>query len=410
MDAVQNPYVPGAGLWPPELAGRERERSLFAALLDRLEAGRGERGIVLTGYRGVGKTVLLEEFRLMAGRRGWVVAFMEAGPNGPFRLSVARALTASLRAVSLRQRASERLRRALGAFKSFSLQASPDGSMAIGIDVDPVAGRADSGDLELDLSELLVDLGVAASEMDAGVLLLVDELHELPLPDIAAVAGAAHQANRLQLPVAVSGAGLPNLPGVLIEAKSYAERLFAYHSIGALNEADAAAALSRPAEALGVTWQPDALAHAVGASGGYPYFLQAFGKQVWDYAPGPDSITADDARAGVEAAQRGLDEGFYGSRWARATPAQRAYLAAMAAEDGDGGVSSGQVAERLGKSHSDLGPHRDQLIRKGLIYPPERGTVAFTAPGMAAYIRRLKEDPNPLRRSPPALSHPSVGS
>ncbi len=389
MDSVQNPYTPGASQRPPELAGRGSERSLFGVLLDRLEAGRAERGIMLTGLRGVGKTVLLEELRLMAEGRGWVYAFVESGSSRQFRRRTARALTSSLRATSLRHRSSTRLRGALGVFRSFSLKASPDGSMTFGINVDPEVGRADSGDLELDLTELLVDLGEAVSDFKAGVLLLVDELQELPLPDLAAVAGAAHQTNRLRLPVAVAGAGLPNLPSELTKAKSYSERLFAYRRIGVLNERNAAEALYRPAEALKVTWQPEALAYVVTASGGYPYFLQAFGKKIWDHAPGPHRITADDARVGVAAAQSELDEGFYGSRWARATPAQRSYLAAMAAEsDNDGPVSTGQVADRLGKTHSDLGPHRDQLISKGLIYAPEWGMVAFSVPGMSAYIKR----------------------
>ena len=394
MDPIQNPYAPGAGQRPPELAGRERERSLFALLLDRLGAGRAERGIVLTGLRGVGKTVLLEEFRSMAARRGWVVAFIEAGSSQPsFRRLAAQALTGSLREASLRYRLSDRLRRALGAFRSFSLKASPDGSVSVGIDIDPVAGRADSGNLEVDLVELLDDLGKAAAEFNVGVLLLIDELQELPRPDVAAIAGAAHHTNRLQLPVAVASAGLPDLPAVWVGAKSYAERLFAYCRIDALDRNGAEEALRLPAEALQVAWQPDALSHVVDVSGGYPYFLQVFGKKIWDYAPGPDVITAADATVGVEAARIELDEGFYRSRWERATPAQRPYLAAMAAESDNDGVpiTSGQVAARLGKTHRDLGPHRDQLIRKGLIYVPERGQVAFTVPGMSAYIKRSSD-------------------
>ena len=390
MDPVENPYAPGAGQRPPDLAGREHERDAFDVLLDRLEAGRPERGVMLTGLRGVGKTVLLEEYRSQAEKRGWVVAFVEAGSSRPFRLLAAQALTSSLRANSLRHRSSAKLRHALAVFKAFSLKASPDGSVSLGIDVDPVSGRADSGDLELDLTELLADLGEAAADFDAGVILLVDELQELPHPDVGAVAGAAHHANRLQLAVAIVGAGLPNLPTVLTEAKSYAERLFSYHRIGALGDDDAARALARPAAELNVTWHPDALNHTVDAAAGYPYFLQAFGKTIWDFSPGPDRITLDDATVGVTAAQSGLDHGFYGSRWERATPAQRGYLTAMAAaaNDDDAPVSSGEVADRLGKTHSDLGPHRDQLIRKGLVYAPERGLVAFTVPGMGGYIRR----------------------
>jgi len=183
------------------------------------------------------------------------------------------------------------------------------------------------------------------------------------------------------------GTGLPNLPRVLTEARSYAERLFAYRRIGALDEAAASEALSRPTEGLGVAWLPGALNRAVSASAGYPFFLQAFGKHIWDRAPGPDAITLDDAVAGAGAAQLELDEGFYGSRWERATPSQRSYLEAMA-EEGDDPVATAGVAARLGRPQAAVGPHRDQLIKKGLIYSPRRGTVAFSVPGMGAYIER----------------------
>ena len=388
MDPVRNPYSPGAGQRPPELAGRESELATFEVVLDRLAAGRAERGVLLTGLRGVGKTVLLEEFRSLADRRGWVSAFIEADSDRPFRLLACRALTSSLRSTSLRHRTSARFRSALRVFRSFSLQASADDSIGIGIDVDPLDGRADSGDLELDLSELLTDLGEAAADFGAGVLLLVDELQEIPRPDIAALAGAAHRTDRLRLPVAVCGAGLPNLPTLLTEAKTYAERLFAYRRIGALARSEAADALRLPTEALGVTWQPDALDHAAEAADGYPYFLQVFGKRIWDSAPGPGVISADDARVGVLLAQGDLRDSFYGPRWERATPAQKAYLTAMAAEGTDDGTApSGRVAARVGKSHRELSTSRDHLIRRGLVYAPARGLVAFTVPGMASFIR-----------------------
>ena len=390
MDPVLNPYAPGAGLRPPEMAGREAERSRFRVLLDRIEKGRPERGLILTGLRGVGKTVLLDELRSMADQREWIVGFVEAGMNRPIRELAARALMRSLRATSIRRRSSARLRRALGVFKSFSLKASPDGSLSFGIDIEPVSGLADSGNLELDMTDLFLDLGEAASEMGAGVLLLVDELQELASSEIAALAGAVHQTNRLRLPVAIVGAGLPNLPSVMTEAKSYAERLFGYLGIRALSATGASDALRRPAETLGVTWQADALAHAVDASGAYPYFLQVFGSKIWDYASTAHSITFDDARVGVRVARSDLDEGFYGTRFERATPAQRVYLAAMSAEGADAlPVTTRQVASRLGKTQGRLGPYRHELIRKGLIYAPARGQVAFTVPGMGAYIERL---------------------
>jgi len=387
MDPALNPYAPGAGQRPPELAGRAAELAGLEVTIERLAAGRADRGIVLTGLRGVGKTVLLEEFRASAERQGWLSAFVEADPGRPFRLLLARALTGSLRAASLRRRSSARLRNALRAFRSFSLTASPDGSIGVGIDLEPLDGRADSGELELDLSELLVDLGEAAAEFGAGVLVLVDEMQEVPRADLAALAGATHQTNRLGLPVAVCGAGLPNLPGVLTEAKTYAERLFAYRRIGALEEAEAAEALRRPAAALGVTWQLSALDLAVKSAKGYPYFLQVLGKAIWETAPPGEAISAVDAQYGIEAAQVDLRESFYGPRWERAAPAQQAYLTAMAAEaDTDGTAPSGAIADRLGRSQKQLSATRERLIRQGLIYASGRGQVAFALPGMAEFI------------------------
>lgn len=392
VDPVANPYAPGAGQRPPELAGRDDEQSRFRILLDRLEAGHAERGIVLTGLRGVGKTVLLDELRSMAEQRRWIAAFVEAGEDRPFRVLAAGALTASLRATSWRHRSSTRLRQALGVFKSFSLQGSPDGSIAVGIDVDRATGRADSGNLELDLSELMTDLGEAAADLDTGVLLAVDELQALPRPDLAAILAAAHQMNRRRLPVVVAGAGLPNLPARLMDVKTYAERLFTYSRVDALGPNEADRALMRPAEALGVSWQRAALERTFENSGGYPYFLQLFGKAIWDFAPGPHVITAEDAAAGLAWARRELDANFYGTRWERATPVQRTYLAAMSLEAGDADIPvlTARIASRLGKSHRDLGPCRDQLIRKGLIYAPGRGLVAFTVPGIGAYINSLE--------------------
>lgn len=386
----RNPYRPGAARQPPEMAGREAESAQFRDLLDYMEEGGAERGIILTGLRGVGKTVLLEEMRRMADERGWVYAFVEAGLQSSFRLSVTWSLTESLRVTSLRHRTSARLREALRVFKSFSLKSLPDGSVSFGIELEALAGRADTGNLEMDLSELLTDLGGTAVGLGVGVLLIVDELQDLPLADITAVAGAVHQTNRMELPVAVVGAGLPNLPAVLTEAKPYAERLFDYRSIGALGAEDAGRALRLPAESRGVVWEEEALAYVVEASAGYPFFLQTFGSKVWECAPGPDDLTLADAEAGVAAGRRGLEQGFYRSRWERATPAQREYLTAMAiAGQDDQPVSTRGVVEYLDKTHSDASPARSELINKGLIYSPGRGRVDFTAPGMADYIRMV---------------------
>lgn len=220
--------------------------------------------------------------------------------------------------------------------------------------------------------------------------MIVDEVQDLPLADIAALAGAVRQTNRLELPVAVVGAGLPNLPAVLTEAKSYAERLFEYRNIGFLGAEDAGRALRLPAESRGVVWEEAALDYVVEPSAGYPFFLQTFGSKVWECAPGPDDLTLADAEAGVAAGRRGLEQGFYRSRWERATPSQREYMAAMAmAGQDDSPVSTRGVVDYLDRTHSDTSPARRELINKGLIYSPERGRVDFTVPGMADYIRRV---------------------
>ncbi len=386
MDAAINPYAPGAGQRPPELAGRDEEVRSFEILMERLERRLPERGSILTGLRGVGKTVLINEFRGIAERRGWIAAKVEARSDAPFRRLASQSLNQAMRAAHGRGKGKDRLERALRVFKSFSLRTSPDGSFAVGIDVEPERGRADTGDLETDLTELFIDVGEAAGQLQVGMALFVDEMQDLEGGDLAGISGACHETGQRNLPVAVIGAGLPSLPADLTEAKSYAERLFTYRSLGPLAAGDATTALTVPAEALDVTWSAPALELVIAEAQGYPYFLQAYGKCTWDYAAG-SPFSLDDARAGIEVARRDLELGFYGSRWERATPAQRAYLRAMA-EDPDDPSSTAEVARRLGRRPSDVSVARDQLIRKGLVYAPDRGAVAFTVPGMAAFIRR----------------------
>ncbi len=386
MDPVQNPYSPGAGRRPPELAGREPEINRFDVLRQRIESGMSDRGLMLTGLRGVGKTVLLNEFRARAEQRGWIVAKVEAGGTRPLRVLAAQSFNQALRSATGRFGLSDRLRRALGAFKSFTLKVAPDGSLALGIDVDATRGRADTGDLEVDLSELTLDLGETAREFGVGVMLLVDEMQDLAAVELAAIAGASHEAGQRDTPFIVVGAGLPSLPVALTEAKSYAERLYEYHGIGALDGAAAVSALVRPAKARGVEWRHEAAELIIETSARYPYFLQVFGNATWNYAEG-SPIDADDATVGVEAGRRELDIGFYGSRWERATDSQRTYLRAVA-RGGDGPSSSAEVARRMGRRPSDLSVARDQLIKKGLLYAPDRGAIAFTVPGMAEFITR----------------------
>ncbi len=343
----------------------------------------------MTGLRGVGKTVLLNELADRARREGWIVASVEADSSDggrSLRQQVAQTFNRALREARGSWGVADRVRRALATFKSFSLRTDPSGGMAIGIEVDPERGRADSGSLDTDLTDLGLDLAAAAAELQVGVVLFIDEMQDLTEPELAAVCQVCHEGGQQNAQFYVVGAGLPSLPRVLSEARSYAERLFDYWPIGALDEADASAAVTRPAEDVDVVWEPDAVSTVVRHAAGYPYFLQEFGKAAWDFAAGP-VIALEDAQAGIGAGTERLDHGFFKSRWERATPSEREYMRAMAA-DGDGPSQSGEVARRLGKKSTAVGPTRANLIHKGLVYAPEHGVIAFTVPGMADFITR----------------------
>lgn len=392
VDPVDNPYAPGAGLRPPELAGRDPDVGSFETILARAASGRASQSIVLTGLRGVGKTVLLNDLADRARHRDWVVAQVEARADGDsrdasFRTMMARSLNQSLRQVMGTSGFRDKLRSALATFKSFSITTDPSGALALGIEVDPRHGRADTGSLELDLSELALDLAGSAADLGTGVVVLIDEMQDLQRDELAAICTAVHETGQRTLPFYVVGAGLPSLPGDLAEARSYSERLFAFRPIGRLNSEDAAVAVIKPAEHQRASWSQQAVDVVVEASAGYPYFLQEFAKASWDYSPGP-TIELDDAKVGVQAGREKLDAGFFRSRWNRATPAEREYLRAMS-EDGEGPSSSGEIARRLGKTRvQQVGPTRAKLIHKGLLYAPEHGLIAYSVPGMSAFLSR----------------------
>ena len=401
MDPVRNPYAPGAGQRPPELAGRDRELAAFDVVLERVATGRPERSLVLTGLRGVGKTVLLNALRSQAVRRLWGTGKIEARPDQPVRRPVAGALHMAVRELAPRHRDPERVDAFLGVLKAFALR-EPAGSGSRtgsarrpaprwdpGIDVPAARGRADSGDLEIDLTELLVDAGSLAQDVGAGIALFVDEMQDLGAAEVSAVCGACHELSQAGLPLIVVGAGLPHLPSVLSSSKSYSERLFRYVRIDRLERADADRALTAPAEREGVAYDPAALDALYAHSGGYPYFVQAYGKAVWDAAPTSPVQPADVAAAAPEA-EGELAVGFFGSRYERATPAEREYMRAMAdlgAAQADGPVPTAEVARSLAKRPASLSPARDSLIKKGLIYSGERGSVAFTVPHFGRFLR-----------------------
>jgi hypothetical protein len=389
MDPVRNPYAPGAGQRPPELAGRDREIQQFEVVLERVARARPERSMVLTGLRGVGKTVLLNTFRSMALQRLWGTGKLEARPDQSIRRPVANALHVAVRELAPRHRAPDRIDDFLGVLKAFALRdpKAPKGasSVNLGIDVPAARGRADSGDLEVDLTELFSDAASVAADLGVGIALFVDEMQDIPAADVSALCAACHELSQVGGPLIVVGAGLPHLPSVLSASKSYSERLFRYARIDRLDRDAADQALIAPAEREDVIFKQEALDALYAAADGYPYFVQAYGKVTWDVAAA-SPVTAADVSVAAPEAEGELAVGFFGSRYERATPAEREYMRAMAAI-GDEPVPTSAVAEELGRRPSSLSPSRDGLIKKGLIYSSERGLIAFTVPHFGKFLR-----------------------
>jgi hypothetical protein len=389
VDPVRNPYAPGAGQRPPELAGRDRELAQFEVVLERVARCRPERSMVLTGLRGVGKTVLLNSFRSMALQRLWGTGKIEARPDQSIRRPVAAALHMAVRELAPRHRAPDQIEYFLGVLKAFASRdpKAPKGSFTphLGIDVPPVRGRADSGDLEIDLTELFADAASVATDLSVGIALFIDEMQDVPAGDVSALCAATHELSQTGGPLIVVGAGLPHLPSVLSASKSYSERLFRYVPIDRLDRAAADQALLAPARREGVDFTTAALDALYQAADGYPYFVQAYGKVTWD-AAAATPVTAADVEVAGPQAEAELAIGFFGSRYDRATPAEREYMRAMAML-GDEPVPTSQVADELGRKPSSLSPSRDALIKKGLIYSSERGVIAFTVPHFGKFLR-----------------------
>lgn len=395
MDPVRNPYAPGAGQRPPELAGREKQIEAFEVVLERIALGRPERSVMLTGLRGVGKTVLLNKLRSAAIARRWGTGKIEARPGQGLRRPLSSALHMAVREIAPSHRDPERVEHFLGVLKSFALRASADKGMRErwqpGIDAVAVHGRADSGDIEIDLVELLLDAAELARDVGVGIAIFIDEMQDVEADDVSAICGACHELSQDGAPLIVVGAGLPHLPAVLSASRSYSERLFAYHRIDRLDRESADRALTVPAGWEDVEFTGDALDDLYIAADGYPYFVQAYGKVVWDQAA-RSPITPDDVRVASPLAQEELAVGFFGSRYERATPAEREYMQAMAdVADDDGHVATAAIAKELGRKPASLSPARDGLIKKGLIFSAERGAIGFTVPHFGRYLRGQTE-------------------
>ncbi len=398
MDVYENPFRPGAGTRPPALAGRDDLIAGFRATLGHAKQGRPSASVMPVGLRGVGKTVLLNQFADDAAELGFRVGFIEAPGSGALAQLVARRVRkillefdrGSLRGLSTA------VARALRVFKSFSVTLTPHGAASLALDIEPERGEADSGDLSDDLTDLLVATGEAAAERGAGVLLAIDEVQNLRRDEFEALIMAIHRTTQRNLPVVLVATGLPSLPGLAGTAKSYAERLFRFPVIGALNAQEAHEALEAPVRARDAAFTGEAIDAIVAVTQGYPYFLQEWGYEVWNRAAG-SPIAPADVHASHDHVVRKLDESFFRVRFDRVTPAERRYLRAMA-ELGAGPHRSGEIADAYGAPVRRVAPIREGLIVKGMIYSPEYGANAFTVPLFDDFLRRqlppLASDPD----------------
>ena len=387
MDPRKNPYAPGAGTKPPALVGRDGQLESFDILLERLENGLSDQSMIITGLRGVGKTVLLDVFREKAERRDWATVEWEIERKAAFAPKVAALARKVLLQIAPKARWKDRVLRAAATLKSFTLTFNPDGALTAGLDVDALAGAADSGSLSEDLTDLFVALAEAARDHGVGVVLLIDEIQFLQQHEVEGLIVALHRCARRSLPITLVGAGLPQMPRLAGEAKSYSERLFRFVQIGALPlDTFARDALALPAEALGFSFAPRAVSHIVTYTQGYPYFLQEYGRIVWDESS-ESPISEDDARSVQPIVEERLDESFFRVRAERTTELELRYLYAMA-ELGPEPHRATVVARRIGRTVEQAGPIRSRLIDKGLLYTPGHGLAAFTVPQFDRHMLR----------------------
>lgn len=379
MNPIENPYSPGAGSPPPELVGRDPVLEQARILLGRIKVKRPEKSMLLTGLRGVGKTVLLNEIERLAKQVGYHTIAIEAHegkPLGPLLAPQLRSLLFELDRVA---GTGDKVKRGLRVLRSFlgALKVTYE-DITVSLDIDPELGAADSGDIEIDLPNLLVAVGEAAEERRCAVALLIDEIQYFNRKELGALIMAMHKVQQRQLPLLLLGAGLPILPGLAGESKSYAERLFNFPNVGALEEDQAARALREPAHAAGVEFDQDALDEIFRLTKGYPYFLQEWGYQSWNLAT-QSPISLGVIGKATEAVIPRLDANFFRVRFDRLTPSEKNFLRAMA-ELGTGAHRTGDIALELGVKVTSLGPVRAKLIKKGMIYSPAHGDMAFTVP------------------------------
>ncbi|MEW6742947.1 MAG: ATP-binding protein [Planctomycetota bacterium] len=388
MDPVTNPYAPGAGTPPPELAGRDLLLETMRIALQRVRRRLPTKSLLMVGLRGVGKTVLLDRFRREAEPTGLQTMWVEAPESRSLPAILAPQLRQALIQLSRSERARNLARRARQALAGFARALKVKyQDIEVGLDFEPEPGLADSGDLDYDLQALLEAAGEAAAAGDTALVLFIDELQYVREEELAALIIALHRTAQRTLPIVLVGAGLPQLRGRMGRAKSYAERLFDFPEVGPLPADAARLAISKPAKKAGVDFEQEALGRIVRETQGYPYSLQEWGKHVWNTAE-RSPITLQDVETATEAAVAALDESFFRVRFDRLTPSEKVYLRAMA-ELGAGPHRSGDIADQLNRKVTSLGPTRSQLIAKGMVWSPSHGDTAFTVPLFDEFMRRI---------------------
>jgi len=393
MDPIRNPFAPGAGSPPPELAGRSAVRRDVEIRLQRLRINRPTKSVILVGLRGVGKTVLLDQMRRDAEAGGIQTVRIEAPENRSLPALLAPSLRLALLHLSKKEAAKDYAIRGLRALAGFASKLKITYSdIEVGMDYDPEPGLADNGDLEGDLSMLLQQIGAAAKAAGTALVIFIDELQYVLEPQMAALISALHRCSQEQLPITVLGAGLPQLRARMGDAKSYAERLFDFPEIGPLSASDATEAIVRPINNEGIDIQPQAVQLIIDKTQGYPYFLQEWGKHTWNLAQDSPIQTSDVSNASDESIAA-LDESFFRVRFDRLTPAEKKYLRAMA-DLGPGPHRSGDISEQLGRKVSSLGPTRASLLGKGMIWSPTHGDTAFTVPLFDEFMKRIMPGDN----------------
>lgn len=387
MDTYNNPFNPGAGVSPPELAGRSDVLEQAITALERTKRGRHAKSLMILGLRGVGKTVLLNEIRKEAEGRGYLVEQIEARDGEDLRQLLIHALRRVLLQLDRSGQTIEAVKKGLRVLRSFIGKITISaGGVDVTLGVDPEPGHADSGDFEADVKDVLVATAQASKATKRPVALLIDELQYVSRAELAALIRGMHAVNQEGLPLLLFGAGLPQLAGQAGDAKSYAERLFDFPRLDRLDKDDACKAIRDPVEDEDAHIEEGALDEIYAQTRGYPYFLQEWGYNAWNVAQG-DSITGKDAVAATDQSIRKLDESFFRVRFDRLTPLEREYMRYLA-ELGEGPQRSSDVAKAMKRSASSLGPTRDNLIKKGMIYAPEHGQVAFTVPLFDEFMRR----------------------